>query len=99
MAFPLRNWAGNVTFAAHTVHRPTSVDALRRVVGAASRIRALGTGHSFNRLADTTAELVSLAGMPATIDIDAAAATVTVAAAVRYGELGVALHRAGWALH
>jgi len=59
----------------------------------------LGTGHSFNRIADTPGDLVSLAGLPAAVDIDAAAATVTTAGAIRYGELAVRLNAAGYALH
>jgi xylitol oxidase len=94
-----RNWAGNITFTAARVDHPTSVDELRRIVAASPRIRALGTGHSFNTIADTTGDLVSLANLPATIEIDPAGSTVSVAAGVRYGELAVALQRAGFALH
>ncbi|MEU5941743.1 D-arabinono-1,4-lactone oxidase [Micromonospora sp. NPDC047548] len=47
-----RNWAGNVTYAARRFHRPSSLDELRRLVAGAGRVRALGTGHSFTRLAD-----------------------------------------------
>ncbi|HEY2791470.1 MAG TPA: FAD-binding protein, partial [Micromonosporaceae bacterium] len=94
----MQNWAGTIEYAAATIHRPTSVDELCATVAATERIRALGTRHSFNDLADTTADLVSLAEMPMSIDIEPDAASVTVAAGVRYGELGVALHEAGWAL-
>lgn len=96
---PITNWAGNVTFAARQVHRPTSVDELRRVVADADRIRALGTGHSFNRLADTDADLVSLARLPAEVMVDPENATVTAAGGIRYGELAEHLHSHGYALH
>ncbi|QSB13315.1 FAD-binding protein [Natronosporangium hydrolyticum] len=92
------NWAGNVTFGAGRVHRPATVGELRRLVAGADRVRALGTGHSFNRIADTTGDLVSVAGLPATIEIDRERAAVTVAAGVRYGELVAELHQAGFAL-
>jgi xylitol oxidase len=95
----LTNWAGNVEFAAEQMHRPTSLDELRTLVARSERVRALGTGHSFNRIADTTGALVSVAGLPPTIELDAAGASVTVAAGVRYGVLAVALQRQGRALH
>ena len=67
---PVTNWAGNVTFAAARIHRPESVDELRRAVAAADSIRALGTGHSFSRIADTTGDLVRLDALPPEIEID-----------------------------
>ena len=98
-AVTMTNWAGNVTFRARRVHTPSSVDDLRTVVTGADRIRPLGTAHSFNRIADTDGDLVSVAGLPPTMTVDAGAATVTVAAGVRYGELASHLHGAGFALH
>jgi alditol oxidase len=64
----------------------------------AAHVRALGTGHSFSRIADTEGILVSAAGLPTVADIDAAAATVTVGGGVKYGDLARRLHAAGWAL-
>lgn len=92
------NWAGNVSFCAARFHRPSSVDELRRLVAGAGRVRAVGTGHSFNRIADTTGDLVSLAGLPPLMDIDRERSTVTVSAGVRYGELAAHLHEHGYAL-
>lgn len=95
---PLRNWAGNVTFAARRVHRPTSLDELRRLVASSARIRALGTGHSFNRIADTTADLVRVDGLPGDVEIDRDSSTATVPAGLPYAAVAVALDRAGYAL-
>lgn len=92
------NWAGNVTYAARQVHRPASVAEVQALVAASSRIRALGSRHSFSHLADTADDLVELSGLPQVIDIDPAGPTVTVAAGVRYGELAARLHAAGYAL-
>lgn len=92
-----RNWAGNVRYRGR-VHRPSSIDELRRLVAGSARIRALGSGHSFNRIADSPHDLVSLDAMPPLVDVDTARSTVTVAAAVRYARLGPSLHRAGLAL-
>jgi xylitol oxidase len=93
------NWAGNVTFSAATVHQPATVDELRRLVASTPRIRALGTAHSFSRIADGPGDLVAVTGLPKAIVIDPERARVTVAAGVRSGELAVWLNEAGWALH
>lgn len=90
-------WAGSYDFSATALHRPASLDALREVVASASRIRALGTRHSFSGIADS-AELVSLDRLPADIRIDEESETVSFSGGVRYGELAIALERAGWAL-
>ncbi len=95
----MRNWAGNVDFAAARFSRPGSVDELCGLVAGSERVRALGTGHSFNRIADTTGVLVSLAGLPPVAELDSAAGQVEVSAGLRYGELAGYLHRHGFALH
>ncbi|GAA2720979.1 FAD-binding protein [Cellulomonas aerilata] len=92
------NWSGTVAYRARRVHAPTSVQELQALVARSPRIRALGTRHSFNEVADTTADLVSLASMPPVVDVDRAASTVTVAAGVRYGALATAVQDAGLAL-
>jgi len=93
------NWAGNVTFGAERFHVPSSVAELQDLVARSRRLRALGTGHSFNTLADTPGDLVSLAGLPRQVDVDTANASVTVGAGLTYGELAVELNAAGRALH
>ncbi len=95
---PRTNWAGNVTFGAARFHRPGAVAELQRLVAGASRVRALGTGHSFSRIADCTGDLVSVDGLPKVIRIDPGRATVTVSAGLRYGEFAGRLNEAGWAL-
>jgi xylitol oxidase len=92
-----RNWGGNVEFGARRVLRPRSVDELRGMVANADRIRALGTGHSFSRVADSSGDLVSLRDLPPRLEI--AGDSVTVSAGTRFGELVGPLDRAGRALH
>jgi alditol oxidase len=94
----LMNWAGNVQFRAATVHRPASVSELQRLVAGAGRIRALGSGHSFSRIADTAGDLVSVAGLPRRVRIDAAGSAVTVSAGLRYSDFAPELNAAGLAL-
>ena len=94
----LKNWAGNVTFSAPEVLRPSSADELRRAVASASRVHAAGSLHSFSTVADSPGSLVILDDLPRTVEIDSAAGQARVAAAVRYGELGPRLDKAGLAV-
>jgi xylitol oxidase len=96
---PRTNWAGNYRYTARRFLSPGSVAELQDLVRAASKLRVLGSRHSFNDLADTTGDLVTLAALPRKIDIDREARTVTVDGVTRYGDLCVELDRAGFALH
>ena len=78
--------------------RPRTVAELQEVVAQSARAHALGSGHSFSRVADTEGMLISAAGLPSVIGIDPSTATVTVGAGVTYGDLARRLHAAGWAL-
>ncbi len=87
------NWAGNIVYRASRVARPRSVSEARELVRAGGQVRAVGTGHSFNRIADTPGVLVSLADLPPVLDIEPGGASVTVAAGIRYGESRQAAQR------
>lgn len=94
------NWAGNVAYTAREVHRPESAGALRALVASSAKVRALGSGHSFNEIADPGPDgvLLSLAALPAEADVDTAARTVRVGGGVRYAELARRVHAHGLAL-
>jgi alditol oxidase len=92
------NWAGNVIFGAARIHKPDTVDDLRRIVAESGRIRALGCGHSFSGVADTAGDLVLMDGLPNGVRIDSTNSTVTVSAGMSYTELSAELHQAGFAL-
>jgi xylitol oxidase len=95
----LRNWSGTYQFTAREVVSARTADEVRRAVAAGGRVRALGTRHSFNDLADNGATLVSVSGIAPDPAIDAAAGTVTVGAGISYGALAAWLQDRGWALH
>jgi xylitol oxidase len=95
----MKNWAGNITFSAQDLQRPRSVEELQELVGGSERVRVLGTGHSFNRIADTVDTLVSVLDLPKTIEIAADRRSVRVAGGLRYGEVTAALQADGLALH
>ncbi|MFI0087083.1 FAD-binding protein [Streptomyces bobili] len=100
MAETVTNWAGNITYTAKELHRPASLDALRSLVAASERVRVLGSGHSFNAIAEPGADgvLLSLGALPAEVEVDTAARTVRVGGGVRYAELARRVHAHGLAL-
>jgi xylitol oxidase len=93
-----RNWAGNVEFRAGAFRRPRTVAELQRLVAGSARVRAVGTAHSFSRIADTTGDLISVAGLPPGIEIDPDGPAATVSAGLRYSDIAPRLHAAGFAL-
>ncbi len=97
MSSPGSNWSRSHAYRAGVLHEPTTLEQLQDVVALAPRIRALGTRHAFNAMADS-AELVSLGRMDPDIQIDAESETVSFGAGVSYGELGLLLESQGWAL-
>src|SRR5690349_3303930 len=99
MSESVTNWAGNVVFQARRLHHPGSVDEVRELVAAGGPLRVLGSGHSFNRMADTTGDLISLAGLPRVVTVAPDRKSVRVDGGIRYGELAVALQEEGLALH
>jgi alditol oxidase len=92
------NWAGNIVYRASELANPADLTGLQAVVRDHPQVRAVGTGHSFNRIADTPGVLISLAGLPAEISIDADRAAATVPGGMTYQELAPRLTEAGWAL-
>jgi xylitol oxidase len=101
MTETLTNWAGNITYTAKELHRPHSFEALRALVADSARVRVLGSGHSFNEIAEPGADgvLLSLTGLPPAVDVDTTARTVRVSGGVRYAELARRVHEHGFALH
>ena len=91
------NWSGTYTYRAAQVHRPRSVAELQELVRSGGPLHALGTRHSFNGVADGSA-LVSVAELAGSAVVDPETRTVTVPAAMRYGDLARVLEGQGWAL-
>ena len=95
----MKNWSGTVTFQDSHTHAPATVDELAKIVAKEGKIRARGSAHCFNAIADTSAVSVTFENMSQEIVIDKDRAIVTLPAGMKYGELAVALHDRGWALH
>src|SRR4030081_1122873 len=95
---PERNWAGNYTYRAEKLHRPTTIEQVQEIVANAPSVHVLGSRHSFNDIADSS-ELISLENLPADVVVDHEAQTVSLSGAVRYGNLAKTLNNEGVALH
>jgi alditol oxidase len=89
------NWAGNYSYRARAIHVPSTLEQLQEIVSTRPRLRVLGSRHSFTDIADSE-ELVTLDRMGTDIVVDGM--KVSVAGAVRYGELIERLRQEGLAL-
>src|ERR1700733_6565904 len=92
------NWAGNYTYSTKNLDLATSVEGVRQNVRAHSHLKALGARHSFNGIADSTEEQISLKHFDQ-IELDTKAKTVTVGAGVTYGQLAPVIDSRGFAVH
>ena len=95
----MKNWAGNITYSTEQLSSPRDVESLQQVVAAAPSVRALGSGHSFSPIADTTGVLVSTRELAFTVEIDSDARVAVVPGGATYAEVSRTLHAKGWALH
>ena len=97
-AAPRTNWAGNLTYGTNNLQTPGTVEEVRATVKSASKLRALGARHSFNAIADSTHEQVSLERLDE-MTLNEKARTVTVGGGVKYSQLAPWLDTKGYALH
>ncbi len=94
----LQNWAGNLTYSTDNVFYPSSVSELQSLVIKTDSLRALGTRHCFNTIADSQFNLISSNKLNQFISIDETRKTVTVEGGIKYGELAPLLDKKGYAL-
>jgi alditol oxidase len=97
------NWAGIFEYSTDHLYLPGSVEETRANIKACSKIKALGAKHSFNRIADSTANQIQLTHLDS-MEIDGpdpktGAHTVTVGAGVKYGQLAPYIDSHGFAVH
>ncbi len=95
---PRTNWAGNLTFHTDHLYQPKNVAEVQQAVKTSPKLRALGRGHSFNAIADSTHAQISLKQLDS-ISLDPASHTVTVGAGVSYGQLAPVIDARGFAVH
>lgn len=95
---PRTNWSGNYHYSTDKVLQPASVPETQDAVRSVAGVRALGTRHFFNGIADSQIAQISALKLR-DITIDTKARTVTAGAGIRYGDLAVILDANGFALH
>jgi len=93
-----KNWAGTLEYSARTVHTVGSIAEAQDIIARSHRVRALGTRHSFNGVADTRGDLVSLVDVSPDIRLEDDG-TVSATGGTSYGALAAWLEREGLALH
>lgn len=69
------------------------------MVRASRRLRPLGSGHTFNRIADSDGDQITLGAFPRRTELDSTGLTVTVDGGQGYGYLCGRLDAGGFALH
>lgn len=94
----LKNWAGNLTYSTDHVFYPKSVEEVQQLVKKHSKLKALGTRHCFNTIADSKDNLLSTKELNKVVSLDKKANVVTVEGGIKYGELAPYLHKQGFAL-
>lgn len=95
---PRENWAGNYRYSTEKVLQPSTLAETQDAVRSVAKVRALGTRHCFNGIADSTGAQISTLGLRS-FKISSDHRTVTVGAGIKYGDLAVELDQAGLALH
>lgn len=96
----LKNWAGNITYGTRQLYTPATIGETQKLVSRLSKVKALGTRHCFNSIADSKDNLLSLKQMDEQIyALDTKAMKVTVSGAMKYGYLAPYLQSKGYALH
>lgn len=95
----LQNWAGNYSYQANSIQTPESLEQLQEIVSKGTKVKALGSRHSFNDVGDSPDTLISLEKLAQPLRLDGETAQVTIGGGVRYGELCHFLFDAGFALH
>src|SRR5262245_39035242 len=95
----LQNWAGNHTYQATRLHQPETLEQVQELVTHSRKIKALGSRHSFNDIADSPEDLISLEHFDKVLSLDSERRTVTVEGGIRYGQLAQWLYLEGFALH
>jgi len=94
----MTNWAGNLRYHADHLYAPRTLDEVKDAVKKCSTLRALGSRHSFNTIADSQTNQISLQHLDS-IELNEQAHTVTVGAGVRYGTLAPVIDAKGFAVH
>ncbi|KAI1697848.1 FAD binding domain-containing protein [Ditylenchus destructor] len=92
-------WSRQFRFSTQDIQYPTNVSEVVSIVqNAKGKVRVLGTGHSFNKIADSEDTLLSIVFLNQILKFDKSVPSVTVEAGVSYGALMNYLDKKGFRL-
>jgi xylitol oxidase len=93
------NWSGTHTYHAARRERPSTVPELQQLIADAPAVKVVGSGHSFNGIADSESGWqLDVSGLIEPPELDAETGVATVSGGMTYGELVPVLTAAGRAL-
>lgn len=95
---PRTNWSGNYQYRAKHLFQPGDAAEACKIIQQCEKLRPLGARHSFNGIADSTENQISIERFNA-IEVDAAKRVAKVGAGVKYGQLAPVIDKQGFAVH
>ena len=93
----MKNWAGNITFNGENIVAPTSLSHAQELIAGATKVRALGSRHSFTRISDAPT-IIDTRQLPEFLEFSADRTSVRVNASMTYGRLAELISPLGLAL-
>ncbi len=93
------NWAGNLTYSTDNLFTPKTISELQGIIKKSKKLRALGTTHCFNTIADSDQNQISTSAFNRVVSLDKINNTITVEGGIKYGEFCKYLDENGYALH
>ena len=96
--FTFRNWASNIQATIPYYYQPETEEQLIRIVQQHSKVRIVGTGHSWSALCPSEEALINLDKYSKVLSIDKVAKTVTVQPGIKLWQLNEYLDTQGMAM-
>lgn len=93
----MKNWAENYEYRARNIVRPDSVEEIQNLVRHANKVKAIGSRHCFNDIADTSENHISCENLNKIVSIDEK--SITIESGLKYGQFCPALSEKDFALH
>src|SRR5258708_25499673 len=73
----LKNWAGNIDYSTENLYSANNIEQVRSFINHHPKLKALGTRHCFNKIADSHDCFLALKSMDDVIALDPKARTAT----------------------
>ena len=99
MSDVLKNWAGNYEYRTNRLHLPETLEQVQELVRSCGKLNVLGSRHSFNAIADSKQDLLSLENLDEVFELDPVQNRVTVNGGMKYSQVCEYLESEGYALH